>query len=241
MNVRVLLRVLVTGVTAAVVVAGLPPGTATAATSGKVVSRSATLYEDCFSHPFSYALSDVGEGWSLTVTLVAASGRVVDRAVVPASEGTSGRGAFRLCASSVRPGTFAVRSHVTWPAEAGRSALALATSRLTLRRPTSKTTITRQPRRPRVGSRLRIRTTVTVARPYGRFPRAGVRVVAQVRRNGAWRRLAPARYTNAKGVATFKVRWRAKSPRKIRVTTVRTRYYERSTSRVVKVRSRGKD
>ncbi|WP_370614262.1 hypothetical protein [Mumia sp. Pv 4-285] len=241
MNVGLILRVVVATVVTTVITAGLVPGPAAAAGSGKVVSRSATLYEDCFGHPFSYALSDVGEGWRLTVELVASSGRVVDRSVVTPGEGTSGRGAFRVCAGSVRPGVFTVRSRVTWPAEAGRSALPLASSRLSLRRPTSATKISVRPRRPRVGAKLRLRATVTVARPYGRFPKAGVRVVASVRRQGAWRRIGPVRYTNANGVATFRVRWRAKSPRKVRVTTTRTRYHSRSSSRAVTVRSRGKD
>ncbi|MGH1565586.1 hypothetical protein [Mumia sp. DW29H23] len=235
MAVRRLLAPLTVALTTGLVVAGL--GSPAHAASGRVTSSSATLYRNCFSHPFSYALSDVGSGWSLTVDLVASSGRVVDRAVVPSSEGTSGRGAFRVCAGTVRAGTFTVRPRVTWPAT-GRAPLPLATSRLALRLPRTTTSVAVRPRRPRVGAVLRVRSTVQVARPYGFFPQAGVRVKAYVRHHGAWRRVGGIRTTRADGSVTFRVRWRWDAPRKLRVKAVRSAYHAASRSRAVTIRSR---
>ncbi|MBW9213317.1 hypothetical protein KV102_00560 [Mumia sp. zg.B53] len=208
------------------------------AASGRVTSTSATLYRNCFGHPFSYALSGVAPGWTLTVDLVAGSGRVVDRTTVPSTAGAAGRGAFRICAGAVRPGTFTVRSRVTWSSATGRAPLVLASTRLTLRRPRTATSVSVRPRRPRVGSVLRVGTSVRVARPYGFFPEAGVRVKAYVRHRGAWRRVGPVRTTRADGTATFRVRWRWTAPRKVRVKAVRNAYHDRSRSRAVTVRSR---
>lgn len=222
-------------VTAGIVTTGL--SAPAQAASGQVSSPSATLYKSCFSHPFRYALSGVGTGWTLTVDLVSSGGRRVDRAVVPQSAGASGTGAFRLCAGSVRPGGYTVRSRVTWPAETGRTPLGLPTTRLTLVRPRSKTALSVSTRRPKLRKHVRVRATSRVARPYGFFPAPGVRVKAQVRHKGRWRTLGKARLTNAKGAATWRVRWRYDTPKKVRVVTLRSVYQSSSTSRVVIIRS----
>ncbi|MFD1827653.1 MULTISPECIES: hypothetical protein [Mumia] len=208
------------------------------AASGQVSSRSATLFKNCFSHPFRYALSGVGTGWTLTVDLVTAGGRRVDRAVVPASAGASGTGAFRLCAGTVRPGAYTVRSRVTWPADAARAPLALPTTGLTLIRPRSTTALGLSTRRPKLRKHLKITTTVRVARPYGLFTAQGIRVKAQVRHKGRWRTLGKVRVTNAAGIASWRVRWRYAKPKKVRVVTRRSIYQASSTSRVVLVRSK---
>jgi hypothetical protein len=208
------------------------------AAGGRVWSRSATLYRNCFGHPFSYSLSGFADGWTLTVDLVSASGRVVDRVVVPSSEGASGRGAFRLCAGSVKPGQFTVRPRVGWPATTGRVAVSLAHSSLTLRRPRTTAQVAVSPRRPRRNAVVRVRATVLVARPYGYFPEAGAKVKVAVRRNGAWRRAAPARHTGAAGRTTFRIRWRWDRPHKVRVKVVRSGYHAQARSRAVMVRPR---
>ena len=208
------------------------------AASGQVTSRSTTLFANCFSHPFRYALSDVGTGWTLTVDLVSAAGRRVDRAVVPASAGASGTGSFRVCAGSVRPGSYTVRSRVTWPAATARAPMTLPTDALTLVRPRSTTALSLSTRRPKLRKAVKIRTTVRVARPYGFFTAPGVRVKAQVRHKGRWRTLGKVRSTGTDGTAAWRVRWRYTKPKKVRVVTLRSPYQASSKSRGVLVRSK---
>lgn len=236
MTFRRLVGALVVLLGSALVVASL--SSPAVAASGKVRSSSATLYRNCFGHPFSYALSGFAPGWTLTVDLVSARGRVVDRARVPASAGASGRGAFRICAGQVWPGRFTVRPRVSWPAATGRSPVALARTHLTLRRPGTTASIAVSPRRPRPKAVVRVRSTVRVARPYGFFPERGAKVRLLVRNRGSWHRVGSVRRTNADGKVAFRVRWRLKGVHKVRVKVVRDAFHGASRSRAVSVRAR---
>lgn len=83
--------------------------------SGSVRSPDGTLEKGCQTHPYRYRVKAGSSDWSLEVFLVDPDGtRVANGYEVKGADRARGRGRFEFCAQPTRPGTFTIKSRLTW-------------------------------------------------------------------------------------------------------------------------------
>lgn len=83
--------------------------------TGSVHSADGSFERGCQSHGYRYRVRPKGSDWSLELFLVGPQGKRVSTGYEwKGSDPKRGRGRFAFCSQATRPGTFSVRSRLTW-------------------------------------------------------------------------------------------------------------------------------
>ena len=197
------------------------------------------LYDTCRYHQFRYDVSGTAYDWDLEVDLYDSRGVAVDWAWLnstsdPASGKTRGSDGFHFCGWE-RPGRYTMKATLTRYDHNYNSTTERFTSSFTMRRPRTRTSLRVNDRTPRSGQVLRFRARSTAEYPKGYFAKDFARVVLQRKTGRGWKRVR-AGYTNRRGVAAFRVRWRRGDSRRLRAVTKSDVPFAASRSRVVRLR-----
>ena len=83
--------------------------------TGSVHSGDGRFEKGCQSHGYRYRVRPGDSGWSLELFLIGPGGKQVSTGYeFKGHDPKRGRGRFHFCSQSTRPGTFTVRSRLTW-------------------------------------------------------------------------------------------------------------------------------
>lgn len=206
---------------------------------GSVSGIDGVLYDDCVPHPYRYAVTTLPDGtttWDLRVSLIGPDGHEAGSDFVPSP--TSGTSSFVLCTPADAYGTYTIRARFEWGADTVPDhSAALPDARFTLRKPSSRTTLTASTRRPAYGQVVRYPVTAYVEQPAGHQPRAFTWVHLERRKHGRWVRIRGARaMTHDTGRVVIRLRYRQHHQQTlVRAVTEGTARYSRSTSAVLRL------
>ena len=112
-----MLRRIVAATLVAVLTGLLPgaPASANTARYGHTARRDGTLWPSCHDYRYRYVVKAPTNDWVLETFLIDPTGtRLASNVFGSTSEPRRGRGTFRFCRYSTRPGRFTIRAKLTW-------------------------------------------------------------------------------------------------------------------------------
>jgi hypothetical protein len=205
---------------------------------GSVAGIDGVLYDDCGAYPFRWSV-DVPDGGSyraLNLQLIAPDGSQADSTyVVPDANLASGVSTFRLCRPGDPYGTYTIRGTVEWAPSADatpKTSAQLDDAHFTMRRPSSRTSVTASTPRPAYGQLVTYRLRSYDEQPTGYAANAFAWVHLEKRVAGRWVRVKGGRaMTHSTGAVKVRLRFLAPHRRTVlRAVTEPTSRYARSVS-----------
>lgn len=204
---------------------------------GSVTGISGVLYDDCRAYPYQYSVDvpPASTYRAVTVTVVGPAGAVAARDyVTPATDQETGTSTVTLCRPTDPYGTYTIRAVVEW-GEAGNppfSSAPLDDAHFTMRKPSSRTSVSASTRRPAYGQVVAYRFRSLVEEPTGHAGNAFAWVHLEKRVGGRWVRVKGGRaMTHSTGAVTVRLRYLAHHHRTwLRAVTEPSPRYARSVS-----------
>jgi hypothetical protein len=222
-----------------------PAQAGTGTGTGTVTGINGVLYDDCVRHSFRYSVSappDAGYR-DLQVRLVEPDGRPSQTVTVyPDTNDATGVASFiqGLCPPGDLYGTYTIRATLRWGADPQTvdQHVDLADTHFSMRKPSTRTSLSVSTRRPAHGQRVVCRIRVFDERPTGYLPTWFTWVHLEKRRDGRWVRVKGSRaLTHEDGRIKVRVRYlrRHHQPLRIRAVTEPAPKLKRSVSPVVRL------
>ncbi|MFC7494276.1 MULTISPECIES: hypothetical protein [unclassified Nocardioides] len=214
------------------------PAAAQRATAVSV--SSGVLYPGCHDVPWTYTIdpAQAAYDWAVFVSAYDPSGSEVSSDSVWKDEGAppSGTGnGFQVCSHQLS-GTWTLQAEVHF--YGGPYAdIVFPTQSFSMREAKSKTSVTIKKKTVKTGQTVKVKIRCLVEYPNGFYPESFVKVVAQRKVDGVWKKAGVA-YVDDRGYATVAFTWKLKKGKQlVRGTTPRTDRFLGSQSSAVKVKT----